>query len=169
VDKKLQKPWMSAEEIALIERYLTSKMRVLEWGCGGSTTYFGSLVKEYVSVEHDDAWYKRTRKSHLDVHLIPSACEVHVPANLEAYRPGYYRAFRDYIETARAWGRFDAVLIDGRARLFCAIEAIQHLLVPGGYVFFHDFFPRPRYHAFLLWRDPIAALLTGQTLAVFQA
>jgi len=169
MESESEKPWMSHDEVALIDSYLTSEMRVLEWGCGGSTNYFTPKVREFISVEHKAEWWKRIRTPGLDIRLIPARLEMPVPHDLKAYPPRYYEIFRDYVETPRTWGRFDAVLIDGRARLFCAVEAIQHLLGPGGYLFFHDFFPRTRYQTFRLWREPIASVQTGQTLAVFRA
>lgn len=156
---------MSGEEIALVETFLRPDMRVLEWGCGGSTVFFAPKVKEYISVEHDPNWWRRFRSSGLDIRLVEPLRAV---PQLRNYVPGYYQAFQHYVEAPRRWAPFDAVLIDGRARLFCAIEALQHLLKPDGLLFFHDFFARRRYRPFLLWSEPIAEVRSGQTLAVFR-
>ena len=50
-------PWMSKEEIKLIEKYLNKNQVVLEWGSGGSTAHFSKFVKEWYSIEHDKDWY----------------------------------------------------------------------------------------------------------------
>lgn len=50
-------PLMEPEEIALIEKYLTPKSVMLEWGSGGSTSYFGAQVAALYSIEHDPEWY----------------------------------------------------------------------------------------------------------------
>jgi hypothetical protein len=158
---------MSEAEIALIEFYLNPAMRILEWGCGGSTAYFSQKVEQFVSVEHDPVWYARTQRPNLDIRLIPT-CQNVPELPDDTYVPGYYEAFRAYIECARDWGTFDGVIIDGRARLFCAVEALQHLVKPAGYIFFHDFFRRARYAPFLWWRQPIAEIRNEQSLAIFR-
>ena len=38
-------PWMSEEEIKLIEKYLNKNQTALECGSGGGTTHFSKFVK----------------------------------------------------------------------------------------------------------------------------
>ena len=40
----INKPWMSEAEIEVIKKYLTTDKIMLEYGCGGSTTYFPQYV-----------------------------------------------------------------------------------------------------------------------------
>ena len=49
-------PWMSKEEINLIEKYLKKDHITLEWGSGGSTAHFSKLVKEWNAIEHNKEW-----------------------------------------------------------------------------------------------------------------
>ena len=56
-------PWMSKEEINLIEKYLKNTHIALEWGSGGSTAHFSKLVKEWNSLEHNKEWYQKVLKS----------------------------------------------------------------------------------------------------------
>ena len=56
-------PWMSRDEIGMIEGYLKPSFKMLEYGSGGSTLYFSRLVKEYYSVEHDVEWYEKITKT----------------------------------------------------------------------------------------------------------
>ena len=37
---------------------LTDETIMLEWGSGGSTLEFSSIVDKYYSIEHDKEWYK---------------------------------------------------------------------------------------------------------------
>ena len=48
--------WMSQEEIDVITKYLSPDKHMLEWGAGGSTLFFSTLVKTYTSIEHDNDW-----------------------------------------------------------------------------------------------------------------
>jgi hypothetical protein len=52
---------METAETLKAENYIKGKQKMLEWGSGGSTLYFPSLVKEYVSIEHDKVWYDKIK------------------------------------------------------------------------------------------------------------
>ena len=56
-------PWMSREEINLIEKYLKKDHVTLEWGSGGSTAHFSKLVKEWNAIEHNKEWYQKVLKN----------------------------------------------------------------------------------------------------------
>jgi hypothetical protein len=146
------KIWMSNGEINLIKKYLNPNMTMLEWGSGGSTLEFSKLVKEYISIEHDHAWYLKIKKelnnrnlNNVDYHYIPNDLPRSYPHTKE-------EEFRSYIDLPWTFPNpyhYDVVLIDGRGRNWCA-EYIRDLLNPQAIVFIHDW-DRPKYHEVLQW------------------
>jgi hypothetical protein len=164
-------PWMSPPEIEMIERYLRPHFRVLEWGSGGSTVRFSQRCAEFHSVEHDAAWAEMVRTTAGPtalVHFVPTDCPCKV-IHAGEYHAGYESAFQSYIRFPRSLGMaFDAAIVDGRARLFCAREAVKNLLSPDGLLFIHDFWIRPRYHPILEDCDVVDAVKSGQGLVVLQ-
>ena len=155
----------------MIERYLQPHFRVLEWGSGGSTVRFAQRCAEFHSVEHDSVWADKVRATAgptASVHFIPKdyPCKV---IHAGEYHAGYEGAFQSYIRFPRSLGkRFDAVIVDGRARLFCAREAVKNLLSPSGLLFIHDFWIRPRYHPILDACEVVDSIKIGQGLVVLQ-
>lgn len=133
-------PWMDKKEIALIESFLTPETVMLEWGSGGSTHYFSKLVKKYFSIEHNQKWYKKTL-----IGLPENVVYRFIPANnIVDPRQSTYQDYKKYIDTAISFNmKFDVILIDGRARVACAMHAVA-LLNPGGVIFVHDFWKRTR-------------------------
>jgi hypothetical protein len=120
--------YMAADEIRMIEGYLTRNMTVLEWGCGGSTLHFSPLVNAWVSIEHDLEWYKTVKGAHGRprwAHLIwePVADDSD--------------PWGKYVAAGTQLANIDAVLIDGRQRLRCA-RAILPYITRDTIVFFHD-------------------------------
>ena len=147
-------PWMHPSEIAMIEKYLNKDMTMLEWGSGGSTVHFAPQVKKLISIEHQMKWFVQVRKS------IPKNVDYYyVPANNDGISIKYstHADYKDYIEVIEVFNtKFDAVLIDGRARRFCAEYVIPYLN-EGAVVFIHDFYKknRERYHKVLELYDEI--------------
>lgn len=134
-------PWMHISEIQLIEKYLSPDTIMLEWGSGGSTLYFSSLVKKYYSIEHDQKWFNKLVQKNIPdntyMYIVPPDIEVPPPEST-------HEAYRGYIEKAGTFKtKFDAVLIDGRARLACAIYIKKHLH-QNSFVFIHDFWKKRR-------------------------
>lgn len=120
--------------------HLTKDMRVLEYGSGDSTLAIASLVKELVSIEHHDDWYRKM------ANVIPSNVKLYFmrPDSQPSiqYDDGTYENFKSYIELPIIINdkkeKFDVIFIDGRARVACA--SICHLLGhKDTLVFIHDF------------------------------
>jgi hypothetical protein len=124
----------------------------LEWGTGGSTAHLladCATIERYVAIEHDRAWYERVRLAvpdpRLELHYVPPAEPPPRPGLLQHRRIAWNaRAERDpallaaYVGFAKTLGiRFDAVLVDGRARRFC-LPAGWALLRTGGLLVLHD-------------------------------
>jgi hypothetical protein len=165
----VMKPLMSKAEVRMIEEHLRPEMRVLEWGAGGSTMHFSKLVKEYISIESDQNWANYIRvAAKVPVHFVPPS-GTRPPDGPAFYGLNYRQTYLDYVTAPKRLnlGKFDAILIDGRARLFCALEALE-LLNPDGILVVHDFWPRPRYHLILQWCQVIAEIKTGQSLAILK-
>ena len=64
---------MSDWEILKCEEYVEGKDLMLEWGAGGSTLYYSSMVKKFVSIENDKAWYDKImshKNDNTEIHLV---------------------------------------------------------------------------------------------------
>ena len=151
-------PWTSQAATAIFKALLTKDMVGLEYGSGNSTLFFASRIKHLTSVEHDAKWYALVSKqlvdlgyTNVDYKLIPPALdapltyslaqEYGLPENEFAIRTEYTK----YFSFARTFpnNHFDMIMIDGRARIECALNAIPKLK-PGG-IFVLDNSDRKRY------------------------
>jgi len=140
---------MSQGEVNIILSLLTPDDVMLEWGSGGSTVRFSKIVKKLYSIEHDAEWYVKN-----DIRIKQEGCE---NVNLHLIKPNLPRSFPhvkreefvDYIEYVKHLPekRYDKVLIDGRARIWCAYEAL-HYTNEDSFVFVHDW-DRTAYHEIL--------------------
>jgi len=148
--------YMHQPEIDLIEQNIWGS--VLEWGCGGSTLYFSSLVDEYYSIEHDWKWYSKI--------------------SLEAFKEKRENVYLSYVDNEAHFikyitypdnfnQKFQSILIDGRFRTACAIKALDYL-TKEGLLFFHDFFQRSYYWSILDYYEIVDKIETGQTLAILK-
>lgn len=152
------------EEENFFLSHLKKDMRVLEWGAGSSTLAIASLVRELVSIEHNEKWYKEIKAK------IPENVKLFfVPPNSEPkpeYDDGTYEDFKNYIEAPIMLNnvlaaqpltsnlelltspKFDLIFIDGRARVACA-EVCRQISHANTLVFIHDF-----NHPVEKWRRP---------------
>ena len=164
-------PWMDPREMAVLEKLLTRDARVLEFGAGGSTLWLAARTREVHSVEHEKEWANKIAAT------VPENVTVHwrQPAFAHRrYEPAQPGQFAGYIAVPRQLGvMFDVCLVDGRARIECALAAAPWLK-PGGWLLFHDWFPRLRDTSrfaelapFYELREDLSVRNTRQTLAVF--
>lgn len=148
-------PWMSKTEIDVIVSYLRPQFKMFEWGCGGSTLFFSKYVKLYRSVEHQVDWFNKIKTQ--------------IDTNTELLYVSDDNEYNNYINIIGNFEvKYDAILIDGRERVKCAIMA-KDFLKEDGYLFVHDYFKRKRYRPI----EDLYALVDGikntkQTLAVFK-
>lgn len=148
-------PWMDKREIEKIISYLKPEHKMFEWGCGGSTVYFSKYVSFYRSIEHDCKWFNNI------VNLVSPNTEIYHYSDANNYT-NYINAISDYDD------QYDAILIDGRCRLKCAIKAKTYLKY-NGILFVHDYYTRPYYHQIEKEYTLIDSIKdTEQTLAVFR-
>jgi len=98
------------------------------------------LVKEIVSIEHQKKWFKKIKKiifnnkiKNIFVYLIEpnEVCK-------EGGDDGNLKQFQNYISFPLGEGKFDIILIDGRARVECARVA-KKISNENTLIFIHDF------------------------------
>ena len=160
------KPWMDDSEILLILKHLYYTDTMLEWGSGGSTLYFPHFVKNYYSIEHDSKWFQGVKaKANEDVNMNL------VPWDSPRTLPTQKHQFKTYIEYVDKLNveKFDKVLIDGRARGWCA-EYVLRYLHKDSLIFIHDFWQRPQYHIVFNWYEEVDSIKEPnlQTLVILK-
>eukprot|EP00042_Codosiga_hollandica_P048176 m.534820 g.534820 ORF g.534820 m.534820 type:complete len:230 (-) comp57608_c0_seq36:133-822(-) len=157
--------WMDSREREMVEKHLSPHMTMLEYGSGASTLHFSRRVKAYYSVEHDLTWCASLRPllEHLNLTSVHYHCEgmnegvpapecFQVPGGASNHKTcrSSYAQYKNYIEAPAQFNvKFDAVLVDGRARPQCAIFAADLLASPSSIVFIHDWNERSGYHEVL--------------------
>jgi hypothetical protein len=137
-----ERPWITFSATRFLEKVLHRRVRVFEYGVGGSTLFFSKRAGEVVSVDDDPAWMDRVRER-MDSrpernwvgHVVrpapdPGAASAD-PADPDAYvsgSPAY--AGQRFLEYAASIDRFtdesfDLVFIDGRARPSCFKHSLR--------------------------------------------
>ena len=137
--------WMDKKEFNMISDSINYDTVMMEWGSGGSTLAFSSMVSKYYSIEHDEEWYNKI-KEQLTAYPLNDVDYRFVKQNLEIdTSQSTYAQFKDYIDEVDNFNtKFDVVLIDGRARRLCAKKVIPYLK-PSSIVFIHDYVLRTPY------------------------
>ena len=140
--KVIPKPWMKYREIEIIEEILKKlkPKRCLEWGAGYSTIYFPRFLDsdaKWVSIEHEKDWFERIKSLNKDSRVEIYLIQPNKYPWSDEYGDGDYSDLKDYIEYPSKFGKFDFILIDGRARRYCLIKAYK-LLSNKGVVVLHD-------------------------------
>lgn len=104
-------PWVTYPYLDFLDPRLNSTMSVFEYGCGNSTLYFSDRVSSVRSVEHDQAFYERMREQ--------AASNVEIIFAPDVHDGSYTAACRD--------GEYDLVVVDGRNRSQCMVDAVTGL------------------------------------------
>lgn len=135
-----REPWITFAARRRLAQIVRPGMTVFEYGAGGSTLWFADRVARVISVEHDRTWYEAMRVPANVTLLLSEPQPAPDDREFRHYRSTdpQYRGlwFRDYARTIREFDP-DLVLVDGRARVDCAIEA-AHALRPGGWLVVDD-------------------------------
>ncbi|KAI0556593.1 hypothetical protein FGB62_493g03 [Gracilaria domingensis] len=152
---------MRRPEADLMLSYLSPEDAYFEYGASGTTLAVPSLVHTAFSVDHDVQVCKGVdaemhRHKHLS-HTLRAFCVPVAPGHagwgtVSPFEEGSYAAFQNYVDLPRSNlsdQLFDKVLINGRARVACALRILPQLK-PTSLVFFHDFFLRPAHYAAVL-------------------
>jgi hypothetical protein len=143
---------MHRPEVDLAASYMKSTDTYLEWGAGGSTFNFPRYVRKAYSIDHNCDWVaymsaKLNASAHDYANLELMCVDVPVGTNgwgtISAFEHGDYATFRPYVDRVDALGvpAFDIVFVDGRARMACALKALQYMHNES-VLFMHDFYTR---------------------------
>ena len=136
---ELDVPWWTYAAIDSVDAWLTARprpIRVFEFGSGASTLWLARRVDEVHTIEHHAGFAARMRPElaahpHVTLHQVEARWSTRpgVPSG-KAGHEGL--DFADYVaEIDRVGGRFDLIVIDGRAREACLRAAIPHLAADG--------------------------------------
>lgn len=144
-------PWTTQASIKIFEKTLDKNMRGLEYGSGKSSLFFAKRIKHLTSVEHDEKWYSLISKTfkdkgitNVDYKLIAKENTDKTEAtytfyedyNLDKDSFNIMTSYHDYFSFAKTFpdNSLDFILIDGRARVECALNAIPKLKKDGMFV-----------------------------------
>lgn len=117
-------PVFVANAVVLLNAWLRPTDRGFEWGSGRSTTWLAKRLAHLISVEHDQAWYKRI-KADLEAQGLADRIDYRlVVAPSEQQAEPHDHAYAGVIDEV-AENSLDFVLIDGQMRLRCAQKAID--------------------------------------------
>jgi len=109
-------PWFTYPAIDFLEKRVTKKMSVFEYGSGNSTLWWHARISTLVSCEHDGKWYESFKKQ------LPNEISYQ---HLELSSGGYSKAILNWND------HFDIIVIDGRERVKCAKSSLQALKPDG--------------------------------------
>lgn len=154
-----ERPWTSQAAIRIFEKILTKEMTGFEYGSGNSTLFFAKHLKHITSVEHNDGWFKivkdkleQRNQTNIDYRFIPPV----LPSAQQSY--SFYtdypltekdfqvrQEYHDYFSFVKEYPNehFDFIMVDGRARVECCLNAIPKL--KSGGIFVLDNSDRDRY------------------------
>ena len=124
--------WIDPAGVEILCSLLGPEVSVLEYGAGGSTTFFSQFVRSWDSVEHDPAWAENVTQL---LSGLPWGERVRVH-NVKPDTPyeggwaeGTEEQFHSYINyPAKLQQRFDVILDDGRARLLVSKAVLENKL-----------------------------------------
>lgn len=148
----LDLPWWSYGAIDEVERFLRERpqARVFEFGSGASTLWLAKRSGSVDTVEHDVDFAEVVREliagvDNVTLHVVEAPSVQAGRPTVRSERQGSEDLdFDDYVSTIeQVGGRFDLVVIDGRARVECLRRALPHVAADGVILF--DDAERPRY------------------------
>jgi hypothetical protein len=105
-------PWLPSGMMELFESWDTKDLYMWEWGCGGSTPWFGERVKKLWSMEHDGDWYNKVKKQCKDlenVYLMQKPLSGDYITEITRFPDDF----------------FDCIIVDGRNRVECVKAAVR--------------------------------------------
>jgi hypothetical protein len=143
---KLDVPWWTYGAIAEVTSWLEARddrpVRVFEYGSGASTFWLAKRATEVHSVEHHRGFGEMMARElaplpQVSLRIVEPVPSAH-PAIPSAKEGHGGLDFSDYVESIEEVpGKFDVVVVDGRAREACLAAAVGRL-APGGIVIFDN-------------------------------
>lgn len=168
--------WMTREEAASMLEVMRKDMVYLEYGSGGSTLAFAPMAKRAYSIEHDREWCLRMQEKLSIKGLSQRVTYTCAPVDRgtggwgvsHAFEEGTYRVFKAYVDAVTALNEsvFDVVLIDGRARVACALKVLPYLN-DDSLVLLHDA-RREKYAPILNYYDPLGEVVGTYGVRLFR-
>ncbi len=163
---------MSSAEIALMQCLMESAESYFEFGMGGSTCLAAKTVRrEIYAIDSDSDWISKVKTeigeaSSKQIHLrhinIGPTREWGMPETPAKGNEGIFDAYsRAIIEPKLP--AFDLVLVDGRFRVACFLQALQSQRADT-ILAIHDYTDRPHYHVVEEFARPVSVC---EQLAVF--
>ena len=147
----LDLPWWPFSAIEYIEQKMSNRdVSVFEWGSGASTVWLSRRSHQVISVEHDENWaiamaMELESREIGNVLLQVYSARAHDAPEIVSGKAGFSNLdFSRYVRSINNFESFDLIVIDGRARVDCWIEA-RHHLNEGGLIVF-DNCNRSRYN-----------------------
>jgi hypothetical protein len=125
-------------------KHIEKNHKVLEYGSGQSTSEIATRCEKLISIEHQKSWYNQV------INSVPSNVTLILAEPDEiylenTYNCGSYNQFKSYINSPIEYGKFDIILIDGRARVECA-KFCRYISKDNTLIFIHDFTSRLENH-----------------------
>lgn len=106
-------PWVTYSFIDFIKPRLTKDLSIFEYGSGNSTLFYAKNTRRVVSVEHDEAWFRKiVNQKANNAEMI--FCELD--------KGGLYSQKVSSLDE-----KFDIIIVDGRDRVNCCKYAIGGL------------------------------------------
>jgi len=131
----LDLPWWPFAVESKLASFLkdTKNARVFEWGSGASSFWLAKRSGSVISIEHDLSWTNKILEMirlngvrNLEIRHVgatPSVAPI-----ISSDKSGYKNLdFESYVNTIDGLGKFDLIIIDGRARVDCWNRAALHL------------------------------------------
>lgn len=135
-------PWMDGKDIRLIKNKIIAinkqHISVLEWGSGGSTEHFSKFMSDnnitydWTSIEYNKEWYDKIVALNIPHAKIVLFDVGNTKLKQRNTNMDEYVAYPMTLNK-----KFDFILVDGRKRRRCLINASK-LLLKDGVVFLHD-------------------------------
>lgn len=114
-------PWCTYPFIKFIEPRLKKDFTVFEYGSGNSTIWYAKKVKQIISVENDDAWFKVVSK------ILPANAKlIYIKSDIDGE---YCRS------VIKQNSKFNIIIIDGRDRINSIKFSVNQLTDDGIIVF----------------------------------
>lgn len=160
-------------EVDIILSQLRPSDTLLEFGASATTLAFPYFVNHTYSIEYDEnvcnAISDELRLHHDEIQSKVESFCIPAPRWIPKVSPleeGSYNVFKQYVDFPRnnlTHLTFDRVLINGRARVACALRILPQLK-RSSLIFFHDFFLRPAHYASVLqYYDEVARVVAHRT------
>ena len=141
-------PWLTFGAIEFIENIVKPYMTVFEYGSGGSTLFWSQRVEKVFSIEHNKEWYdkmcaefEKQKVSNVEYMWVEAENDPQYnsknPLDPDSYLSTGLeftgKKFESYAKKINdvAVKSFDIIIVDGRARPSCILQALDRVKQKG--------------------------------------